>query len=237
MTIYVWLGIVKNQKDSITGTQTNINGHILCNPINENSHMALICFKNGSLTRERISKDCAESEWSIFSELLDSTPRGNFGNIGFYFDCEEIYPLVSGDFRFNNFNTRVNRFSKEVEVRACIEGQFLRLRAHAEELGYSLESGSRILATGGASANKSILQVLADVFNTPVYVQEKPNSAAIGAAFMAKYSLNKDTVSFEEMTAKAAGFALVTSPASDANAIYTPMIARYKELEKVIQGQ
>lgn len=171
----------------LTDAKPNTNGHILCNPINENSHMALICFKNGSFTRERISKECAESDWSLFSELLESTPRGNFGNIGFYFDCEEIYPLVAGDFRFNSLNTRVTRFSKEVEVRACIEGQFMRLRAHAENLGYSLESGARILATGGASANKSILQVLADVFNTPVYVQEKPNSAAIGAAFMAKY--------------------------------------------------
>lgn len=165
----------------------DLNGHILCNPIDEKIHMALICFKNGSRTRERVSSENAEKDWKIFSELLDSTPRGNFGNIGFYFDFEEIYPVVAGDFRFNKFNERVNRFSKEVEVRACIEGQFLRLRAHAENLGYHVGANTRVLATGGASANKAILQVLSDVFNAPVYVQEKPNSAAIGAAFMAKY--------------------------------------------------
>lgn len=66
----------------------NLHGHILCNPIDEKIFMALICFKNGSRTRERISSECAESDWKIFSELLDSTPRGNFGNIGFYFDFE-----------------------------------------------------------------------------------------------------------------------------------------------------
>lgn len=31
--------------------------------------------------------------------------------------------------------------------------------------------GTKILATGGASKNKAILQVLSDVFNSPVYIQ------------------------------------------------------------------
>jgi hypothetical protein len=44
---------------------------------------SLICsFKNGSLTRERIRDICAEGSWKLFNELLNSTPRGNFGNIG-----------------------------------------------------------------------------------------------------------------------------------------------------------
>ena len=231
----------------------DVNGHILCNPIDEQIYMALICFKNGSRTRERLSAENAESNWSLFSELLDSTPRGNFGNIGFYFDFEEIYPVIAGDFRFNKFNERVNRFSKEVEVRACIEGQFLRLRAHAENLGYAVGADSRILATGGASTNKAILQAMADVFNAPVYVQEKPNSAALGAALMAKYgeslreigrlsnsscfihvALCKSTTTFTEMTANVSGFTLVASPAKDSENVFTPMVQRYKELENVI---
>lgn len=47
----------------------------------------------------------------------------------------------------------------------------------------------RILATGGASANHSLLQVLSDVFNSPVYVQSRPNSAAIGSCLIAKYGI------------------------------------------------
>lgn len=40
--------------------------------------------------------------------------------------------------------------------------------------GYkSAGNGARILATGGASQNNAILQVLADVLNSPVYVQVK----------------------------------------------------------------
>lgn len=39
-------------------------------------------YKNGSVTRERIRNQVAEGDWELFNQLLDSTPRGNFGNIG-----------------------------------------------------------------------------------------------------------------------------------------------------------
>lgn len=41
-------------------------------------------FKNGSLTRERIRNNSTEGSWNIFNQLLESTPRGNFGNMGKY---------------------------------------------------------------------------------------------------------------------------------------------------------
>ena len=47
------------------------------------------------------------------------------------------------------------------EVRALIEGQFLAKRRHAEEMGFKFDGPdtTRILATGGASKNKRLLQV------------------------------------------------------------------------------
>jgi xylulokinase len=70
-------------------------GHIFVNPTSSKEHyMALLCFKNGSLTRERIKRDYADGSWDIFNELMDSTPRGNFGNIGFYYDLWEIIPKI-----------------------------------------------------------------------------------------------------------------------------------------------
>ncbi|KAJ8307075.1 hypothetical protein KUTeg_015159 [Tegillarca granosa] len=66
-------------------------------------------FKNGSLTRERIKDKCSEGSWDRFAELLQSTPMGNNGNIGIYFDITEIQPLVSGDYRFNSENEQVNK--------------------------------------------------------------------------------------------------------------------------------
>jgi xylulokinase len=71
------------------------------------------------------------------------------------------------------FNARiVHRFaSPQIEVRALIEGQMLHRKAIASDMGFNFGENTRILATGGGSANKSILQVMADVFNAPVYIQ------------------------------------------------------------------
>jgi len=54
---------------------------------------------------------------------------------------------------------QVSSFPDKVEVRCLVEGQFLAKRYHAEKLGYKLNVNSRVLATGGASANPDILQV------------------------------------------------------------------------------
>ncbi|KAG5862510.1 hypothetical protein JTB14_018112 [Gonioctena quinquepunctata] len=80
-------------------------------------------------------------------------------------------PISTGDYRYNKAGNICKFTSLEVEVRACIEGQCLRNRAYAEDFGLKVDKNTKILATGGASQNKSILQVLADVFNAPVYVQ------------------------------------------------------------------
>lgn len=190
--VAVSLGTSDTAFISLQCPHPSLDGHIFCNPINENHYMGLICFKNGSLTRERIRNSCADSDWEIFNQLLESTPRGNFGNIGFYLDLKEIYPVVSGDFRYNRFDSEVSSFSAEVEIRACVESQFLRLRIHAENLGFKCGTNTRILATGGASANDSIIKVLADVFDAPAFTYSIPNSAVFGSALLAKYgSLTK----------------------------------------------
>ncbi|RWS05298.1 xylulose kinase-like protein [Dinothrombium tinctorium] len=210
-----------------------LNGHIFINPLNENEYMGMICFKNGSPTRERIRNQCADCSWDLFNELLNSTPRGNFGNIGFYFDFKEIYPLKVGDYRFNKYNQQIARVSNEVEVRACVEGQFLRFRVHTKNLGFEFGPQSKIIATGGASKNTAILQVLADVFNAPVYIHKKENSACLGSAFTAKFALAKDKMTFTEMVSKYRDQTevLAATPASDANVVYSAMLQRYQLLE------
>lgn len=226
-TVFLWL----------TNPKPSLEGHILCNPVDRNDFMALLCFKNGSLTRERIRDECAEDSWELFSDLLESTPRGNFGNIGMYFDLMEIIPAAVGDFKFNKNNERVNRFSKEVEVRALVEGQFLAKRVHSENLGYVKGSDTRIIATGGASTNKSIVQVLADVFNAPVYVQKIANSACLGSAYRAKHALLGENTAFQEIFTSKSSLQLAAQPSKDASQIYGPMTARYRMLEERIMKQ
>lgn len=67
---------------------------------------------------------------------------------------------------------RVFRFSSpQIEIRALIEGQMLHRRMVATDMGFNFNTNTKLVATGGASINKSILQVIADVFNAPVFVQ------------------------------------------------------------------
>lgn len=218
--------------------KTALDGHIFCNPLDEESYMALLCFKNGSLTRERIRDSSAEGSWKIFNELLESTPRGNFGNLALYFDYQEILPFLFGDFRFNKANEEISRYSsKEVEVRALIEGQFVAKRAYAEDFGFVIGPNTRIIATGGASTNKSILQVLADVFNSPVYISEIANSAMLGAAYLAKYVLLKDQSNFDEVTNCLTEPKLICKPYDDAEAIYKTMVARYRKIVEKVKNK
>ena len=177
-TVFVWLDSPKPQ----------LTGHVWPSPVSPAAFMALLCYKNGSLTRERVRDAAANGDWAIFSELIESTPRGNFGNIGetgrgenntlifiidlgFYFDHPEIVPHgIQGDFRFSRNDEPASRFaSSETEVRALVEGQMVAKRLHAERLGFSLSEDTRILVTGGASVNKAIQQIIADVFNASVY--------------------------------------------------------------------
>ncbi|XP_049726838.1 xylulose kinase isoform X1 [Elephas maximus indicus] len=167
----------------------SLEGHIFCNPVDPQHYMALLCFKNGSLMRERIRDESASCSWSEFSKALRATEMGNGGNLGFYFDVMEITPEIIGRHRFNAENREVSAFPRHVEIRALIEGQFMAKRIHAEGLGYRVMPKTKILATGGASHNRDILQVLADVFDAPVYVTDTANSACVGSAYRAFHGL------------------------------------------------
>ncbi|XP_076056082.1 xylulose kinase-like [Oratosquilla oratoria] len=209
-----------------------LEGNILINPVDSEDYMGLLCFKNGSITRERIRDECSNGSWDIFNQLLDMTPRGNFGNIGMYYDHMEITPALKGVFRFNKSDDAVPRFtSHEVEVRALVEGQFLSKRVYAENLGYKIDSRTRVLATGGASNNLSLLQVLSDVFNAAVYVMDIANSASLGCAYRAKHGLLEGK--FKDVI-KAPDFKLACNPNTDAAQIYEPMVEKFRNLEECL---
>jgi xylulokinase len=67
-------------------------------------------------------------------------------------------------------------------VRALIEGQQMAMALHSRWMQVTVDS---IHATGGAAANRDILQVMADVFGAVVYQLQVGNSAALGAALRA----------------------------------------------------
>ncbi|XP_068670881.1 xylulose kinase-like [Montipora foliosa] len=214
-----------------------LEGHIFVNPVEENAYMALLCFKNGSLTRESLRDSSADGSWELFEKALKESSPGNGGNIGIYFEVTEITPFAVGVHRFNERGERVESFPKHVEIRALVEGQFMAKRAHAEALGYTAGPNTRILATGGASSNLAILQVLADIFNAPVYtIKDTTNSACLGCAYRAKHGLERESTgaTFKHVVSCAPQYNLITKPFANSPNIYNSLTRRYKELEDSI---
>jgi xylulokinase len=76
----------------LPGSQHICSGHIFCNPTTPNGYMALVCYKNGSLTREDVRDRVAGASWPKFDQLLKASPAGNDGNLGFFFKETEITP-------------------------------------------------------------------------------------------------------------------------------------------------
>ncbi|CAA6653497.1 unnamed protein product [Spirodela intermedia] len=181
------LAISLGTSDTIFGItdhpQPRLEGHVFPNPVDSSGYMVMLCYKNGSLTRE-----VRRGSWDVFSEYLERRPR----KAGIYYKEHEILPpLPVGYHRYtvdvdSATEREVDRFDAPSEVRAIVEGQLLSIRAHSERFGLPVPP-RRIVATGGASANRSILRVMAAVFGCAVYTVQRPDSASLGAALRAAH--------------------------------------------------
>lgn len=141
-------------------------------------YLALTCFQNGGLARERV-RDAHGLDWDGFARALRGTPPGNGGRMMLPWFEPEITPAV--------FATGARRFGLAPEdaagnVRAVIEAQMLAMARHAAWMGDRLAA---IHATGGGAANDEILQVMADVHAADVFRVEAGNAAALGGALRA----------------------------------------------------
>ncbi|MCU0256613.1 MAG: FGGY-family carbohydrate kinase [Vicinamibacterales bacterium] len=164
-------GLMREPRVDATGT-----GHVFGAPTGD--YMGLTCFANGSLARERV-REAVGGGWTEFSGALRATPPGNGGTILLPWFVPEITPHVAAP-GARWYGRPVA--SPAEEARAVVEGQALAMAAHARWMGVTITT---IHATGGASANPDILQVLADVFDADVLRFEAGHSAALGAALRA----------------------------------------------------
>lgn len=164
-------GLMREPRVDPTGT-----GHVFGAPTGH--YMGLTCFANGSLARERM-RDGVGGGWTDFSEALRRTPPGNGGTILLPWYVPEITPHVAtpGPRWYGRPSS-----GPAADVRAVVEGQMLAMAAHSFWMGVQVTA---IHATGGASVNADILQVMADVFGADVFRFEAGNSAALGAALRA----------------------------------------------------
>ncbi len=205
-------------------------GHVFGAPTGD--YMSLICYKNGSLAREKI-KNKFHLNWEKFSEILEKSLPGNNGKLMLPYFFPEIVPHV--------LEPKVYRFGfdeNDIEgnIRGIIEAQFLSMRLHSKWIG---EKPLEIYATGGASANKDILQVLANIFKTKVRVFEFTDSAALGAVFRAAKSYY-DSIniikSWEDIVNKFIDLerSIVVVPNEKYFQLYDDMLELYKKFEEFI---
>eukprot|EP00164_Ancoracysta_twista_P014751 GFYU01024135.1.p1 GENE.GFYU01024135.1~~GFYU01024135.1.p1 ORF type:complete len:562 (+),score=120.16 GFYU01024135.1:79-1686(+) len=237
--VAVSLGTSNTVFASLTDPQpSQYEGHVFCNPICPGSHMALVCYKNGTLATQDICQQHCGGSWDKFSEILSSTQPGNGGNIGFYYRDTEITPFIGKPTtrRFDSNGTPQESFDASTDVRAVVEAQMMSMRLHGANVGIK---PARVLATGGASNNKAILQVMADVFQCPVYTASTSSSASLGAAYRAYHAHRAAEKSFvpfaTAMEVAEDPFVLMASPSADAASAYN--IDRFETLEKKVAAE
>lgn len=210
--IVISLGTSDTFFAAMPGPKTDPNGfgHVFGNPAG--GFMSLICFRNGSLSREAL-RDRLGLDWSAFDRAALVQTRAAAGqNLMLPFFGPEITPR-------HDFSAPVLEGSPEFEsgsaaglqVRALLEGQFLNMRLHSQWMEVRAE---RIRLTGGASKNDGIAQLVADVFQAPVERLDVSNSAALGAALIAAAAAGRDFDSLQQTFCRCSeGSTLAPDPA------------------------
>jgi xylulokinase len=202
-------------------------GHVFASPTG--GYMGITVFRNGSLARERL-RDEFEMDWAAFSNALRATPAGNDGAMMLPWFEPEITPLVEHP---SPVRVGLDDAAPERHVRAIVEAQMMALARHSEWMGATPRA---IHATGGASANSEILQVMADVFDAEVYRFDSTNSAALGAtlrAWQAHTGLGWAEVVRDFVTS----LSQVIKPIEQNVRVYQTLKGRYGELEARVLRQ
>jgi xylulokinase len=202
-------------------------GYVSASPTGD--YMGTTVFKNGSLARERV-RDQFGFDWAAFSAALASRPPGNLGAMMLPWFDPEITPHVG---RPGVRRIDLDPADAAGNVRAIVEGQMMTMANHTYWMG---GDPSVIYATGGASGNKQVLQVMADVFGAEVVRSRAHNSAALGAALRAFHAdafTSARALSWDDVVA---GFtepdpAWRFQPRAGAVAVYAELRERYAEAE------
>ncbi len=194
-------------------------------------YMSLVCFRNGSLAREAV-RDLYGYDWPAFSRALRATAAGNRGGLMLPWLEPEITPHVTqpGLRRLN-----LAAHDAPANVRAVIEAQMMAMANHAAVI--TRQRVQRLLATGGASVNREILQVMADVFDAEVIPMASGNAAALGAALRAFHAYEHAhgrRLDWNEVYdgVEAADYAARVLPVEGNVSIYRDLRKRYAEFER-----
>ncbi|EPQ56533.1 actin-like ATPase domain-containing protein [Gloeophyllum trabeum ATCC 11539] len=188
--------------------------HILAHPALPGGHIAMLCYKNGALERDRI----ARGDWARFGAMVaeererrERRREDTEDWLGFYFGLREIIPPgVQGAFFFRlpilsypsppsppnpitygaPQRVRAAAFPDALHPLAILRTQLLSILARIPQiLPAAAPPLRRLVLTGGGSASPVIRQMAADVFGMEVYVPDgSREAAAVGGAWLAKWA-------------------------------------------------
>jgi xylulokinase len=208
------------------------SGHVFGSPAG--GYMALTCFANGSLARERV-RDEYGLDWEGFSARLRDTPTGNGGAMMLPWFVAEITPFVPNP---GVHRRRLDPSDAPRNVRAIVEAQAMAMRLHSRWIAPEVTT---LRATGGAASNREILQVMADVFAADVVRIAPSNAASLGAAIRAYHAdrlAEGEQITWREaiagFTDADASSRLTPSPA--AVETYTTLLREYEAFESSVSG-
>ena len=115
--------------------------------------------------------------------IVEKTKPGNGGNLLLPYFVPEITPRVlKAGPRWFGSDDFVAGKDGAAAARAVVEAQAISMRLHSDWIGEKMHT---ILVTGGASRNRGLLRVLADVFQATIMPLSVSNSSALGGALRA----------------------------------------------------
>ena len=151
-------------------------GHIFCNPNHPDSFMGLLCFRNGSLAREKIRDRYGNGNWESFNE--SASKASDQTHIGLFFLDPEIQPAnAQGVCYFVQKNDGSYDQVQEEAVfesdygtsfspcKAIIDSQTLLKQYYCNKLGLH---PTRIVVVGGGAQNKVMLPMCLEWMYTAI---------------------------------------------------------------------
>jgi len=206
-------------------------GSVFGNPAG--GFMSLACFSNGSLAREEITRRFGLS-WDDFARaIVEQTKPGNGGNVLLPYFVPEITPRVlKASPRWFGSDAFVAGRDGAAASRAVVEAQALSMRLHSDWIGEKMHT---ILVTGGASKNRGLLRVLADVFQATIMPLPVSNASALGGALRAAQAV--EACAWQELYDRFAppDRELAVEPDASAKPAYQVLAATFeKHLKEVL---
>jgi gluconokinase len=135
-------------------------------------------------------KGAEPKNFTAYVRKASNIPAGSEGLIFLPYLLGERAPVWDADAKGVFFGVRMNHDSRYF-LRAVMEGVGFSLYQIYQSLKQTVGPANKIYASGGFIRSTLWLQMIADIFDKPVYVMNMADASATGAAIMGLYALGK----------------------------------------------